>query len=205
MLPDLGNFADPVDEIFYIVLSAKTTEKLYVEAFRRLKMRFPSLPILAGALLSSIRKCVGSAGFGNKRARQVKAIARRLLSDLHPDPAGQLRAMDDAELFEYLTSLPGVGPKSAFCVMVMSLGRDVFPVDVNVHRMARRLGAIPSGLKHFEAQKQLPPLIPRGMGKELHIAMVIHGRKICLPRNPNCGLCVVRRFCEFPRKSAIIP
>jgi endonuclease III len=204
VLPDLGNFPDPVDEIFYIVLSAKTAEKLYVEAFRRLKSKFCSIEEIASAPLRSIRRCVECAGLGNKRAEQVKGIARRLISDLPPDPAAGLRRMAEEESFAYLTSLPGVGPKSAFCVMLMSLGRNVFPVDVNVYRIARRMGAMPAGLKHYEAQKLLPPMVPKRRSRELHIALVIHGRQVCLPRTPRCGMCVVRGFCAFPNKSAII-
>ena len=92
-LPDLGNLADPVDEIFFIVLSAKTNEKLYMKAFSRLKERLPTLEAIASASTAQIAKCVACAGLGNKRAKQVKSIAKRLLIDLRPEPAE--RSLDE--------------------------------------------------------------------------------------------------------------
>lgn len=107
--------------------------------------------------------------------------------------------MSAQEAFDFLTHLPGMGPKSAFCVMMYSLKVDVFPVDVNVQRIAERMGAIPHRLKHYQAQKRLPSLIPAGRSRELHIAMVAHGREVCLPRNPKCGECCIRDLCRQGR------
>jgi endonuclease III len=201
-LPDLGNLVDPVEEIFYILLSAKTTEVLYQKAYSRLKAAFPDLPSLARARLSRVGACIRCAGLVNKRAGQIIRTAKRLLNDLSPDPAGRLRAMSETEVYDYLTSLAGVGPKSAFCVMMMSLGKDVFPVDVNVQRVAQRLGALPHGLKHYEAQKALPALIPRGKSRELHIGLLVHGRRVCLPRKPRCKECAISRMCAYAKRKA---
>jgi len=199
-VPSLGNYRDPVKEIVYIVLSAKTTEVLYRRASRQLWASFPSARAVAAAPIDDLVTCIGNAGLGNKRGLQLKRICSRLCTDMGPRPARRFRRMSLQEAYDYLISLPGVGPKSALCVLMYSLDHDVFPVDANIHRMARRLGALPAGLKHYKAQQILPAKIPCGIAKELHIGMVLHGRKVCRPRNPDCVRCVVRCHCrQFAR------
>lgn len=200
-VPSLGNFRDPVREIFYIVLSARTTDLQYRKTFRTLRATFPSLSALAEAPVEAIRSCISTGGLVNKRAGQVKRIAKALLSRLGNRPAQRLRKMSGREAFDFLNALPGLGPKSALCVMMYSLDHDTFPVDVNVQRVACRLGAIPHGLKHWEAQQRLPALVPQGRSKELHIGLVVHGRTICLPRTPRCASCILADHCKYGRNN----
>lgn len=198
--PSLGNFRDPVKEIFYIVLSARTSEALYQRAFRRLFARFPRLDLLANASLRQVRGCVAVAGFGFKRARQVLAIARKLVADFGNGAGRQLRKMSAAEAYSYLTHLPGIGPKSALCVMMCSLDADVFPVDANVQRVLARVGILKAGLKHYQAQNLAPRYVPSGRCKELHVGLIELGRKVCLPARPRCAECVLNDMCRHGRR-----
>jgi endonuclease III len=203
-VPALGNFKDPVQEIFYIVLSARTTDAQYRRTYRALRKKFPRLADLAGATVEEVLPCIARGGLANKRASQVRRIAAELMA-LGNNPARRLKEMPAREVYHFLTNLPGMGPKSAFCVMMFSLGHDAFPVDVNVQRVASRVGAIPTGLKHYQAQQRLPALVPEGRSKDLHISMVVHGRTTCLPREPRCEACAIADLCAFGRrqKSAI--
>jgi len=195
--PSLGNFRDPVKEIFYIVLSARTTEPLYRQAHKQLWSRFPTLKAIAGAPLAELRKCVAVAGLGRKRAVQVKAIAKSLLADLGPRPASRLRRLSAEEAYAALRKLPGAGPKSALCVMMYSLDFDVFPVDVHARRVLSRIGLIPTGVKHYRAQDVLPAYVPTGRSKELHVALLVHGRFVCTSISPRCKNCAICRFCRY--------
>jgi endonuclease III len=199
-VPSLGNLRDPVREIFYIVLSARTTDGQYRQTYRALRSRFPYLVDLAAAPLREVRPCILGGGLVNKRGAQVRRIAATLLSKLGHNPARRLAEMSAPDAYRFLTSLPGMGPKSALCVMMYSLDRDVFPVDVNVQRVASRLGAIPAGLKHYQAQQRLPALVPEGRSKELHVGLVVHGRTVCLPRKPRCESCFLWDLCKFGMK-----
>ena len=198
--PSLGNFRDPVKEIFYIVLSARTTESLYKQAHKRLSRRFPSLEAIANARVTELRNCVATAGLGKKRAVQVKAIASKLLADFGPRPASKLRRLSAEDAYAALRSLPGVGPKSALCVMMYSLGFDVFPVDVHARRVLGRVGLIGPGTKHYHAQDVLPGFVPPERSKELHVALVVHGRRICKPRAPHCDDCPITHLCATGSK-----
>lgn len=202
-VPGLGNFDDPVREIFYIALSARTTDAQYRQTEHALNARFPTLAELAAADIDDVLACIAGGGLANKRASHVRRIASGLMRDLGNDPSRRLRAMDAREAFRFLTNLPGMGPKSALCVMMCSLGADVFPVDVNVQRVAARLGAIPAGLKHYQAQQRLPGLIPAGRSKELHVGMVVLGRTVCLPRSPKCGQCPLCDLCPTGIRSMV--
>ena len=175
-VPSLGNLRDPVREIFYIVLSARTTDSQYRKTYRALRSKFPTLAGLANAPLEDILKCISDGGLANKRAAQVRGIAKALLSRFGNGASRRLREMPAQEVFDVLNGLPGMGPKSALCVMMYSLNHDTFPVDTNVQRVASRLGAIPTALKHWEAQQRLPALVPEGRSKELHIGLTVRIR-----------------------------
>lgn len=199
--PDLGNFRDPVKEIFYILLSARTSEVLYQRAHKRLFERFPTIASLSLAGEKEVLQCIGDAGLGGKRASQIPLTAMKLLTDFGPNPEGGLRALSANAAFRYLTALPGLGPKSALCVMMWSLDFDVFPVDVNVQRILERIGVIRKNAKHYQAQQRLPKYIPAGRSLDLHSAMMVHGREVCSPRLPKCGNCVIVDLCNTGKKT----
>lgn len=198
--PTLGNVKDPAWEVIYILLSAQTTEVLYQRTYRALRKAFPALGDVARAPLGEILKCVGQGGFGKRRAKQIQQIARLLLKELGDKPGRQIRKMSTRECFDYLLGLPGVGPKSALCVMMYSLDLDVFPVDVNVHRIAQRLGALPKRMIPRQSQHYLPWLVPNGACKALHICMVLHGRTVCTPRKAICHRCEISTLCRTGRR-----
>ncbi|MBY0523926.1 MAG: hypothetical protein K2R98_11040 [Gemmataceae bacterium] len=199
-VPLLGNLDDPTQEIFYIVLSAKTTDSQYRRTYALLTAEFQSLSALADARVAKIVRCIVGGGLANKKARQVKLIASRLKAELGDDPTTGLRRMSAEDAFDFLTGLPGLGPKSALCVMMCSLNFDVFPVDVNVSRIAQRIGVVPRGLKHYDYTQTLPAVVPLGRSKELHVGLVVHGRTICLPRKPMCERCFLNDLCNFGKR-----
>jgi len=198
-LPRLGNYRDPVREIFYIMLSAKTADAQYRTTERLLNRRFPTVADLANGQLADIRRCILSGGLAAKRSRTLRAAARQLLR-LGPRPSAVLKRLPVEDAFTAIVALPGVGIKSAFCVLMYSLRADVFPVDVNCQRIAVRLGALAPGLSHQKAQAALAPLVPVGRSRELHVGMVVHGRTICTPLRPKCDRCSLRPLCAYAKK-----
>jgi endonuclease-3 len=198
--PTLGNFRNPVKEIFYILLSARTTENLYQKAHANLFSRFTTVAQIAAAARDDVQQCVEVAGFGAKRATHIIRIARQLIDELGQRPDLRLRHLTPPDAFDYLTQLSGVGPKSALCVMMCSLDHDVFPVDINVQRVFERLGVIRSGLPHYRAQQIAPRHVLDGASKRLHVGLVEHGRRVCVPRNPKCGECILHDMCRLGQK-----
>lgn len=197
--PSLGNLRDPVEELFYIALSAKTSERNYKAAYMQLRRRFRDLVALSKGSLPEIYMCIGMAGLGKKRAKYIKEIASRLLQDFGARPTNGLRKLSADNAYTYLRTLPGIGPKSALCVMMYSLGFDVFPADAHANRVLGRIGVITSGAKHYEAQSVLPAFVPNGCSKRLHVALIIHGRRVCKARLPRCKECSILQLCATGR------
>jgi endonuclease-3 len=112
-----------------------------------------------------------------------------------------LKTVPVEEARQFLTSLKGVGPKTAACVLLFSCQREVFPMDTHIFRIARRLGLLPEKISDEQAHELMKRLIPPGKNYSLHINLITHGRKICLPRIPKCEQCSLIEHCEYGLKS----
>jgi DNA (cytosine-5)-methyltransferase 1 len=203
--PRLGNKSDPVDELVYIVLSRKTREGAYQQAFSALKTRFPRWDDLLGASRSEVESLLSSSGLGEKKTASLfgalGAISRRFGScTLEP-----VRTWSDAELESFLCSLPELHRKSAYCIMMYAFGRQVFPVDTHVGRVLsrlepfRELGLVLGGMDHKQLQSVLADLAPPNLRYSLHVNLVSHGREICRAQKPLCSECDLRGFCHTYR------
>jgi endonuclease-3 len=107
----------------------------------------------------------------------------------------RLEKLSDDEVSDYLASLPGVGPKTIACVLVFSLGRAAFPIDTHIRRIAGRLGWIDRKLSADKAHRLLSPRVPPEIRYDLHVALIEHGRAICVARNPLCTACALLDLC----------
>lgn len=203
---DLGNLDDPLAETIYILLSRQTRETVYRRVFADLRRRYLCWSELLQAPEQEVAEVLRPAGFHHQRARQLQELlscvaAANEKRGLGPtaDPPEDLTlnflgAMSDAEAETFLCSLPGIGPKSARCVLAYALERKTFAVDTHVHRIFTRLGLVASnGRKkdHDPFQEAVPPRIR----KRLHINLVHHGREVCRTNSTKCGDCVLVSFC----------
>ena len=116
----------------------------------------------------------------------------------------RLHDLDDAAAEAYLLSLPGVGPKTAACVLVFSMGRAAFPIDTHVHRVATRLGWLPPNTTADKAHLLLAPRVPPDIRYDLHLAMISHGRTVCRAQRPRCDACVLNDLCAYGRQSTAL-
>lgn len=195
-----ANKANPLSELLFILCSLQTNEELYQSTYASLRARFPTFRQLADANEDEIASVIAHGGLSRQKARTIRAILSRLESDFGAPTLSPLRAMTDAECENYLESLPGVGRKTARCVMMYSLGREVFPVDSNCWRICRRLGWVrptrPDKSCSPRDMDRVQSGIPAGKRYALHINLVSHGRACCLSSIPLCESCCVREFCR---------
>ena len=196
--PRLGNRRHPVSELIFIILSARTRANEHEAAFRTLRRAFRTWERVRDAPLRDLQHTIRSAGLSRIKARQIQALLRRLTVDFGSLSGHALRSMPTADLEEYLLSLPGVGLKTARCVMLYSLDRDVFPVDTHCMRLFHKLGLTPRRMRFEQAQDPLQSLVPTSIRYSLHVNTVAHGRRTCLPRAPRCGTCPIRTICQHP-------
>jgi len=202
--PSHGNKPDPLDELIYIHLSKKTNEQSYSKAFDRLSLSYPNWTGLADADAEVVKQIIAFAGLGNQRTAELLGNLKRIKDRFGRLTLDPLRDFSEKRILEFLTSLKGIGSKSALCIMMYSMGKKVFPVDTHVHTICERIGFIDAGLDHDKAQIELAELFPRELRYGLHVNMVAHGRRVCRRRGePLCELCNVSKFCLYYRTTQI--
>jgi endonuclease-3 len=186
-----------IDELVATVLSQATSDLNSERAFAQLKARFPSWQQVADAPVDQVADAIRSGGIADQKARRIQEILAAIEDREGVIDLGILRKIDDAGVESYLTSLPGVGPKTAACVMAFSLGRPAFPVDTHVHRVAIRLGWISERTTATRAHQLLGAMVPSDIRYDLHIALITHGRAVCKAQRPRCADCVLLDLCPY--------
>ena len=190
-----------LDELVMTVLSQHTSDINTERAFARLKDRFPTWDEVASAGTEEVADAIRPGGLADQKAPRIQRILAEVERREQVLDLSRLDTMKDAEVEEYLTSLPGVGPKTAACVLVFSMGRAAFPVDTHVHRVVRRLGWMPPGSTAEQVHRVIGPRVPADIRYDLHLALVTHGRRVCLAQRPRCAECVLLDLC--PTGSAL--
>jgi endonuclease-3 len=188
----------PVDELVFTVLSQNTADVNTERCFAALKARFPDWACARDAEVDDIEAAIALGGLAHTKAPRIKRILEALSERTGEPDLGVLDGMSDADAQAYLTGLPGVGPKTAACVLLFSLGRPVMPVDTHVHRVARRLGVIGGKVTAEQAHPLLTKLAGAGDAAQIyavHVDFVRHGRRICHARRPACGKCPLAGVC----------
>jgi len=198
-VPDLGNLADPLEELVFISLSRQTHQANVRRTWEAL-VRQGGVEGVRRASTASLERLLKPGGFSRQKARWIKQAL-----DLVVDRFGELsldkaREMSDDDLEAFLCSLPGIGIKSAKCIMMYSMGRKVLPVDTHVRRLATRVGLVPGGLSERRMHQALETIIRGNDRYAFHVNAICHGRAICIPRSPRCKECVVVEYCDFGRK-----
>ncbi len=191
-----------VDEVVATVLSQHTSDVNSGRAFAQLKDRFPSWEQVADAPVEQVAGAIRCGGIADQKAHRIQQILAAVHEREGRIDLGRLHDLDDAAAEAYLLSLPGVGPKTAACVLVFSLGRAAFPVDTHVHRVATRLGWIPANTAADKAHRLLAPRVPPSIRYDLHVAMITHGRTFCRAQRPRCDVCVLLDLCAYGSAAA---
>lgn len=196
---DHYNLKDPLDELLFIICSTKTEEASYRNSFRGLKESFPTHKAIASADAGSIARAIVSGGLSNLKAKAIRNLLDAVVARFGEPSLESLRSMDDDEAEDFLVSLPGVGKKIARCVLMYSLGREVFPVDTHCWRIARRLGWVRPTQKDGHCaprdMDRLQSKITPKLRHSLHVNMVSLGRGICIASAPKCGQCPLVDWC----------
>ncbi len=190
---------DPLDELVLTVLSQHTSDLNAERAFADLRAGFPSWHDVVATPTDHVADAIRSGGLANTKAPRIQAILREVHEREGAFDLSRLSDMDDADVRAYLTSLPGIGPKTAAVVLSFALGRDAIPVDTHVHRATRRLGMVPAKVSAERADRLLHDLVPDGLRTPLHVALIRLGREICKAPTPLCRSCPLLDLCPTGR------
>ncbi|NOY79192.1 MAG: endonuclease III [Calditrichaeota bacterium] len=188
--------APALDTLIETILSQNTSDHNRNLAFRRLKERFPDWDAVENAPVDAVEEAIRPAGLARQKAPRIKHILKWLRETRGALNLDFICKESPEEALTVLTKLKGVGVKTVYVVLLFSCGKDVFPVDTHIHRIARRVGLISEKTSAAQAHQLLGKWVPKGKAFSLHINLLKLGRTICKARQPKCDECPIREVCD---------
>jgi endonuclease-3 len=181
------NGDDPFRSLIFSILSSRTKDPASLIAAKKLFSKYPSARRLAKAERKKVEKLIHNVGFYRQKAKYVIGAARMVVKDFNG------KVPDD---YDNLVKIPGVGRKVANVLLAYTFEEDRIPVDTHVHRISNRLGWVKTK-KPEQTEEALMKLIPKRLWTKVNSAMVAYGQTVCLPRNPKCPECKIKKYCRY--------
>lgn len=188
---------DAVGELVKTILSQNTSDTNSFRAYNNLKKRFKDWDVLRRTKVTVIKREVRIAGLANIKAPRIKSALEEIKARRGSLDLGFLRGLDARGGYAFLRSIKGIGPKTAAVVLLFSFGKPVMPVDTHVYRVGRHLGLLDEKATREGAQDYFSAAVPKNLIYEFHLNLILHGRQICVARNPRCGICNLKRLCKY--------
>ncbi|MGD8397605.1 MAG: endonuclease III [Anaerolineae bacterium] len=195
--PTWRRHLDPVAELVSTILSQNTNDKNRDVAFERLRERFDSWEDVRDGGLDDVIDAIRPAGLANQKGPRIQEALRFITEERGDLDLEFLADWPVVEAKAWLSSIKGVGPKTAAIVLLFSLGQPAFPVDTHVHRVSQRLGLIGQKASREKAHDELETIVPEAYYYPFHLNLIRHGRQICASRKPKCDECVLRDLCDY--------
>jgi endonuclease-3 len=187
------NFSNPLELLVATILSAQCTDIRVNEVTKDLFKKYRTAEDYAGANLKTFETEIRPTGFYRNKAKMVIACCKKIVQDFKGEVPSTL---------EELTTLPGVGRKTANVILGSAFGRQTIAVDTHVLRVSNRLGIARSN-NPDRVEEELTRRLPENILTVFNLAMILHGRETCTARNPKCPECVVYKECEWPEKPVV--
>jgi endonuclease-3 len=191
---------DPVDMLIGTILSQNTNDKNSYKAFINLKTAYKSWEEVAKQPRSRIETLIKTAGLGKQKSTAIKDLLTSLLKSYNKITLEYLTNLKNKDILDELTRYQGVGVKTASCVLLFALRRNVCPVDTHVHRTTNRIGIVETSTPD-KTSLMLNGSMAEGIAHQFHTNLIRLGREICKPSNPGCFGCPLVRICEFSEKN----
>lgn len=187
----------PIAELILTVLSQSTNDRNRDVAYLALRERFPEWEEVRDAPVDVIEEAIRPGGISKVKSARIRSILRAITDTA---PGGELsldwlRDLTVPEAQRYLTSLPGVGRKTAACVLLFALGMRDVPVDTHVSRVGTRLALLRARAPFEQMHDTMLEITPPGEELEFHLNLLRHGRRTCYARRPDCAGCALQRMC----------
>lgn len=189
----------PLDVLIGTILSQNTNDKNSYKAFLNLKERYESWEEVADLTSRQLESLIKIAGLGKQKAKAILGVLHTL-KETGDYSLNHLRKLPDKEVLDYLTAFDGVGVKTASCVLLFSLRKNVCPVDTHVNRTVARLG-IYSSSNPEKTFWFLFDLMPDNIAHSFHTNLIRLGREFCFPTNPACAQCPLLKICPYEEKN----
>jgi endonuclease-3 len=203
-VPRMAPHGHPIAELILTVISQSTNDRNRDVAYLRLRDRLPLWEQVRDAPVEEVEEAIRPGGISRVKSARIQAILRAIGE--RPPPSQVAVADEELSLDwlerapleqarDYLTALPGVGRKTAACVLLFAFGRPEVPVDTHVSRVGMRLELLRPGAPFHELHDEMLAMTPAGEELELHVNLLRHGRRTCHARRPACTACALARMC----------
>jgi endonuclease III len=196
-IPGAKPHGHPIAELVLTVLSQSTNDRNRDVAYFRLREQFPEWTAVRDAPVDELEAAIRPGGISKIKSARIKSILQAI-TETAPEGGLRLDWLADRSVPEaqvYLTGLPGVGRKTAACVLLFALGMRDVPVDTHVSRVGSRLALFRPGAPFVEMHDTMLAITPPGQELEFHMNLLRHGRRTCHARRPECRACALRRMC----------
>lgn len=197
--PEWKRWGSGVSVLVGTILSQNTSNANSHAGYRQLRRALPRWEQVASAPVEQVERCIRVSGLSRIKAPRIQQILRQLRQQHGRITLEHLADMDPKQGYAYLRSFPGVGPKTANCVLLFSFLKPVFPVDTHIERIAKRLGLVDANASAEQVQDGLTPYIAPDDRYAMHILLIAHGRQTCRARRPACDDCVLADLCPSAR------
>ncbi len=194
---------DPLDELINTILSQNTNDLNRDRAYRALRAKFPTWEEVRDAPTAQVIAAIKPAGLANQKGPRIQQVLQRITAERGELDIRFLADLPVNDAKAWLTSLDGVGPKTASIVLLFALGKPAFPVDTHIHRVTGRLGLIPPKTSADKAHEILESIVPPEWYHPFHLNVIQHGRRVCKAQRPLCPQCTLRKYCDdYQRRSS---
>ena len=195
-IPGAEPHGHPIAELVLTVLSQSTNDRNRDVAYFALRDRFADWAAVRDAPVDEVEEAIRPGGISKVKSARIKSILAAVSETSgHGLTLEWLSGISVGEAQEYLVGLPGVGRKTAACVLLFALGMRDVPVDTHVSRVGTRLGLFRPRAPFVEMHDEMLALTPRGQELEFHMNLLRHGRRTCHARRPECSGCALARMC----------
>jgi endonuclease III len=194
-VPRLSPTGQPVAELVLTILSQNTSDVNSRPAFKALVARFPTWDQVLQAQTSEVAGTIRAGGLANIKAARIQQALSAIKQQRGEIELDFLAGWPIEQARQWLMDLPGVGNKTAACVLLFALGKPVLPVDTHVFRVAQRLKLITPGSSLDQAHRDLAAKVPPSLVFPFHVLLITHGRSICRAAMPRCEDCVIAHLC----------
>lgn len=191
----------PIDTLIATILSQNTNDHNSYRAYKNLKSQFSKWEEIKYVKRSSIEKLIKTGGLAKQKSVAIKNLISALIEN-NDINLSLISKLDNEIAIEYLTQFQGIGVKTASCVLLFSLNRNVCPVDTHVHRTINRIGIV-SEKTPDKTFHSLNKILPDGIAHSLHTNLIRLGREICKPTKPACSICSLNKICQFSSKNFV--
>ena len=194
-IPERSQDEEPLGTLIHTILSQNTNDTNSERAFNNLIEKYPTWEDVLSADVKELAETIRIGGLARQKSVRIKQVLKWLKDNYGKLNLDFICDMDTTDAIQLLTSLKGIGLKTANVLLCFACGKETFPVDTHILRISKRLALVPEKASSEMAHEIMGQIYPKGKAYSLHVNMINFGRTICHARKPKCRECPLINYC----------